>query len=117
MTKVLLIAGGGAAGSVLRYGVQKMLNDSFPFGTLTVNLLGCFLMGAFWALLAKGPAEALQLLLLTGFCGGFTTFSAFSVESLQLMTAGRWAAFGFYSVGSVAGGLLATFIGFKIFSS
>lgn len=117
MTPLLFIAIGGAAGSVLRYAVQKALNASFPAGTLLVNVLGCFLIGLLWALANKGMDEQKRLLLMTGFCGGFTTFSAFSLEGLTMITAGRWAAFFIYTVCSVAFGLLATFAGFKIFST
>ena len=53
---------------------------------------------------------------MTGFCGGFTTFSAFTLESIQMMMSDRWMAFSLYIIGSVAGGLLATFLGYKIFS-
>ena len=117
MINLLLIAVGGAAGSVLRYGVQKAFNAAFPLGTLSVNILGCFVIGWLWAVTAKGLSESMRLLLMTGFCGGFTTFSAFTFESVQMMTAGRWTAFFVYTITSVAGGLLATYLGYKIFSS
>lgn len=117
MMQILLIAIGGAAGSVLRYAVQKVLNTSFPTGTLVINITGCFLIGLLWALVNKGLDEQKRLLLMTGFCGGFTTFSAFSLEALMMMTAGRWVSFFFYTFCSVACGLLATFLGYKILSS
>lgn len=117
MTNVLLIAIGGAAGSVFRYGVQKTFNTAFPMGTLSVNIIGCFLIGVLWAASLKGLSETMRLLLMTGFCGGFTTFSAFTFESVQLMTTGRWTTFFLYTTASVAGGLLATFFGYKIFSA
>lgn len=84
---------------------------------MVVNLLGCLLIGGLWAASEKGLGENLRLLLMTGFCGGFTTLSAFSLESLQLMTTGRWAAFVLYFFATVAGGLLATFVGYKFFSA
>ena len=117
MMNLLLVALGGSLGSLLRYGVQKGLNANFPTGTLAVNLLGCFLIGALWAAAQKHMSAEVRLFLMTGFCGGFTTFSAFTLESLQLMQADRWLTFGLYVSGSVTGGLLATFLGFKIFSS
>lgn len=117
MMQMALVAVGGAVGSVLRYALQKALNASFPTGTLAVNVLGCFAIGLLWALANKGLAEPKRLLLMTGFCGGFTTFSAFSLEGVQMLTAGRWTVFFLYSSSSVACGLLATFIGYKIFSA
>ena len=112
-----LVGLGGAAGSVLRYSVQRLLNASFPAGTLVVNIGGCFLIGLLWALGNKGLDEQKRLLLMTGFCGGFTTFSAFTLEGFQMITTGRWAVFFLYTISSVAGGLLATFLGYKIFNS
>ena len=116
MMQVLTVAAGGAIGSVLRYGVQKMFNLSFPFGTFAVNIVGCFLAGWLMALIIKGLNQSLFLFLMTGFCGGFTTFSAFSTESIQMILTERWIHFSLYIIASVAGGLLATFLGYKIFS-
>ena len=116
MNNVVLIAIGGALGSILRYGIQKLINTSFPTGTLTVNIAGCFLIGWLWALSVKGLNEEWRLFLMTGFCGGFTTFSAFTLEGVQMMMSDRWMIFLLYVIGSVAGGLLATFLAYKIFS-
>ncbi|WP_132055619.1 fluoride efflux transporter CrcB [Pseudocnuella soli] len=112
----LLVAAGGAAGSVLRYAVQRLLPAySFPYNTFAVNLAGCLLIGILWGLLLKGSlGNDGRLLLMTGLCGGFTTFSAFSLESLQLLQQGRMVQFFFYVVLSVALGLLATLIGYKL---
>jgi fluoride exporter len=116
MMQVLLVALGGAVGSILRYGVQRQFTMlSFPFGTLVVNLLGCFLIGCLWAYFLKGTLnETGRLLLITGFCGGFTTFSAFTQESLQLLQQGKTGLFFIYAGASVAAGLLATFAGYKL---
>jgi CrcB protein len=116
MIQVAAVALGGAAGSVLRYAFQKIFNASFPFGTLLVNVTGCFLIGLLLALLNKDADEQKRLLLMTGFCGGLTTFSAFTLEGIQMMMAGRWAVFLIYTLSSVACGLLATYISYKIFS-
>lgn len=116
MKQVMAVAAGGAMGSVLRYVAQKNLNASFPIGTLIVNITGCFLAGILWALLAKASNDTLSLLLMTGFCGGFTTLSAFSVDGVQMLTTGCWLAFFLYTTGSIAGGMLATFFGYKIFT-
>lgn len=117
MTQVLVVATGGAIGSVLRFGVQKWLNLSFPFGTLSVNLIGCFFAGWLMAMFIKGMNPQAYLFFMTGFCGGFTTFSAFSSESVQLLLIDRWIAFCLYVILSVAGGLLATILAYKLFSA
>lgn len=112
----LLIGLGGAAGSMLRYGIQRFTNvPSFPYGTLLVNLTGCFLIGVLWGLFAKNNiSTTLGLLLMTGFCGGFTTFSAFTLEGVQMMQDNRWFLLAGYISASVFGGLIATFFGYKL---
>jgi fluoride exporter len=117
MMQVLTVAAGGAVGSVLRYVIQKWLNLSFPFGTLAVNIIGCFFAGWLMAMFIKGISSQTYLFLMTGFCGGFTTFSAFGSESVQMLLTDRWAYFFLYVMISVAGGLLATFLAYKFFSS
>ena len=114
----LLIALGGAAGSLLRYGCSRWWNASaFPYGTLAVNVIGSFLIGVLWVLFAKQADEQKRLLLITGFCGGFTTFSAFSLEGLQLLQQARILAFFLYTFATLALGLVATYFGFKLFAS
>ena len=122
MIKSFLIVGlGGAAGSILRYGVQKIFNThgegEFPSGTLLVNISGCFLIGILWSLIGRSSFgnDDLKLLLMTGFCGGFTTFSAFTMEGIGLLRENKTSFFVIYVAASVIGGLLATFIGFRIF--
>jgi fluoride exporter len=119
MIKSLLLVGlGGAAGSMLRFAVQRYANiPGFPYGTLIVNLAGCFLIGIFWGLLSKNfitPVSA--LLLMTGFCGGFTTFSALTYEGVQMMQDNRWLLLISYIAASIVGGLFATFAGYKLTS-
>ena len=116
MMQVLLVAAGGALGSVLRYWVQQPFKMFlFPFGTWAVNVLGCFLIGLLWGYLSKGAlSDEGRLLLVTGFCGGFTTFSAFSQEGLQLLQQNKVSLFIIYTGASVAAGLLATFAGYKL---
>jgi CrcB protein len=112
----LLIALGGAAGSVLRYGCSRWWNSpSFPYGTLAVNILGSFLIGLLWAAFSKQADEQKRLLLITGFCGGFTTFSAFSLEGLQLLQQSKFAPFFLYTFATIVLGLTATYLGFKLF--
>ena len=116
MQQLLWVALGGAAGSMLRFGVQQQAKMfSFPFGTLAVNIGGCFLIGLLWAFTTKGQlTETARLLLITGFCGGFTTFSAFSQEGIALLQQSKFMLFFIYTVTSVAAGLLATFAGYKL---
>ncbi|RYY97304.1 MAG: CrcB family protein [Chitinophagaceae bacterium] len=117
MRPLLLVALGGAAGSALRFAVQRFLNlPLFSWGTLLVNLLGCALIGALWALSARGSLSGTgRHLLMSGFCGGFTTLSAFTLESNALLQQGRAATFFLYTLATVGGGMLATFAGYKIF--
>jgi CrcB protein len=118
MTVVFVLAG-GAAGSVLRYltdrWVQARHGLRFPFGTLVVNLAGCFIIGVVSGGVAKaGWAHGIHSLVGTGFCGGLTTFSAFSVEAVDLMHArlsGR--AIGYVLV-SVAGGIGLAALGWRV---
>ncbi|HJU45623.1 MAG TPA: fluoride efflux transporter CrcB [Chitinophagaceae bacterium] len=88
--KLLFIALGGAAGSVLRFltsnWVSRHFSGAFPMATFVVNILGCFMAGLLVGLITNhfSNNENLRLLLLTGFCGGYTTFSAFAVENMKL---------------------------------
>jgi CrcB protein len=115
---ILLVGLGGALGSIARYLGQKFLlqlyPNAFPIGTFIVNLLGCFLIGFFFGLAGKHEyfSPALRLLLMTGFCGGFTTFSAFTLEGMQLLDQQRFLIFTLYFAFSVLFGLIATFTGF-----
>jgi fluoride exporter len=115
---LVMVAMGGALGSVLRYGmnlgVTRLMGDAFPWGILFVNVLGCFLIGAvsafFMHRLPEG--ETLRLFLAIGFLGGFTTFSAFSLDVLKLVNNGQTAAAISYVAASIALTLLAVFAGF-----
>jgi CrcB protein len=112
---LLWVGLGGAAGSMLRFSFQKWFNTSLPYGTFAVNLCGCFLIGILWGLLNRHQlSDTARVLLISGFCGGFTTFSAFTQESLQLLQDKQINLFFGYLVLSVAGGLLATFAGYKM---
>ncbi len=116
LNNILLVGLGGAAGSILRYLCQRSLNFSFPYGTLLANIAGCLLIGLLWGLFTRHIDEPKRLLLVTGFCGGFTTLSSFSYEGVQMMMDHRWIQFTFYTMISLAGGLLATYAGFKLTS-
>lgn len=113
---LLLIATGGAIGSVLRYlvgrAVQGASASGFPIGTLVVNVVGCFLIGAFVRFLLNMQTSAeLRAFLVIGFCGGFTTFSTFSYETVGLIEGGEYARAATYVVASVVICILATFAG------
>ena len=121
MIKNILLAGlGGGAGSIARYLCQRWVSiyypHSFPWGTFAVNVTGCFLIGLFWGLSFKSfeNNEQWKLLLIPGLCGGFTTFSAFTLEGISLMKEQKLALFFLYIGGSVVSGLLATYIGMRI---
>jgi fluoride exporter len=118
---LLWVALGGAMGSSARYGVNlaapRILGGSFPWATLIVNMLGCLAMGYLTALLReKMPEdENMRLFLTTGLLGGFTTFSAFSLDFLGLMQRGEMPLAVVYAVASVVLSILAVMIGFKAF--
>lgn len=117
MIKNLLLVGlGGAAGSMLRFAIQRFGNtNGFPYGTLIVNLAGCFLIGLLWGFLSRNLISQMTgILLMSGFCGGFTTFSAFTYEGVQMMQDNRWLMLAVYTGASVIGGLVASFAGYKL---
>lgn len=116
LNNILLVGLGGAAGSILRYLCQRSLNYSFPYGTFLVNILGCLIIGLLWGFFTRHIDERLRLLLVTGFCGGFTTFSSFTYEGVQMMMDSRWVSFILYTGISVMAGLMATYFGYKLTS-
>ena len=116
---LIWIAVGGAAGSMLRYlaggVVQKSVGASFPTGTLFVNVIGCFLIGALTQqFMNLEPSPALRAGLITGFCGGFTTFSAFSIETVGLIQGGEYGKAAAYTALSLTLSIAATFTGFAV---
>lgn len=118
MTRSLILVGiGSCAGGITRYlsqlFVQKHYPSSFPFGTLSVNVTGCFLIGIIYALADRGNilSPAMRLLLATGFCGGFTTFSSFAYENISLMRDNEFFYTSMYILLSVVIGLSAVYLG------
>lgn len=120
MIKELIVVGiGGAIGSILRFLTSKIsvhfYNGIFPLPTFIVNLLGCFLIGILIAYFSQHPAnQQLRLLMITGFCGGFTTFSTFSSENLVLFQNGNIGVGALYLGLSVLGGVLAVWLGMRV---
>jgi CrcB protein len=97
LNNTVLIFFGAGLGGILRYwvsnGVYLLLGRQFPYGTLIVNISGCFLMGLLFILILErfnGVGPALRALLLIGFLGGYTTFSSFSIETINLIESGKW---------------------------
>src|SRR5262245_34873234 len=119
MQSYLWIAIGGALGSVARYwcgGVaSRLVGEAFPWGTLFVNILGSFVIGFFATLTGPGgrfPAgDIVRQFVMIGLCGGYTTFSAFSIQTLDLIQDGDWLRAGANIVGSVVLCLLAVWLG------
>ena len=119
MKSFLFVFLGGGLGSGLRYLVTITMNQYskvLPFGTFTVNMLGCLLIGLILGYAQKENTLTSNqtLLLATGFCGGFTTFSAFANENLELIKNGELFNFSVYTIGSALIGILAVFIGFYL---
>ena len=111
---MLFVFLGGGIGSVLRYLVGMCIGSAaFPWATFAVNAVGSLAIGLFGGWASRfGWCEALRLSLTVGLCGGFTTFSTFSKESLALIEGGRYGLFALYVVGSVALGIIAAALGF-----
>ena len=119
MKSFLLVFLGGGLGSGLRYLVSIAMNQYskvLPYGTFIVNILGCVLIGLILGYAQKENTLTSNqtLLLATGFCGGFTTFSAFANENLELIKNGELFNFSVYTIGSVLIGILAVCIGFYL---
>ncbi|WP_454976713.1 fluoride efflux transporter CrcB [Capnocytophaga bilenii] len=125
MTKEILIVGVGSfAGGVLRYILSVGLSKlgrlwAFPIGIMLINILGCFLIGVLYGYFkSKATTDpVLPLLLMTGVLGGFTTFSTFSFETIQLLQQNEWLKAALYVVGSVGVGVVACYLGMRQFGN
>lgn len=117
MRTFFIIFLGGGLGSAIRYMLSNQVDSkfsfSFPLGIFIVNLIGCFLIGFFLAYLEnhRSLASEWKILLTTGFCGGFTTFSTFSADNLRLMQNGNLIPFMLNIMGSVIVGFFAVYLG------
>lgn len=121
MNNLILIFFGAGIGGVLRYGVSNaiywVLGRQFPYGTLVVNTTGCFIMGFAFSLILERYtqfAPELRAFILVGLLGGYTTFSAFSLETLGLIENGEWMTAGLNVILSVTLCLFAVWIGLKL---
>jgi CrcB protein len=119
MQKLLIIFVGGGLGSIARYLISKAIKEqfisAFPWSTFTVNIVGCFLIGIFISLVERYRLNPIwSLLLATGFCGGFTTFSSFAYENYALLKEEDYLIVFVYSMMSILWGLAATFLAFWI---
>ena len=117
MKNILLLIFGGSLGTLLRYYIStattRSLPGDFPYGTLSVNLAGCFVIGVLAYLNDQRPFdEPIRLLLFTGILGGFTTFSSFGLESLQLLRSGQLSLAITYVITSNLGGIIFAAGGF-----
>lgn len=119
MKTLLLVFIGGGTGSIARYLLGKFINDpssGIPYGTFAANIIGSLLIGIIlgWALKNNTLNSNTTLLLATGFCGGFTTFSTFAYENHVLLKSGDFMTFALYAIASFAIGILAVFGGMEI---
>jgi len=120
MYSLFLVMAGGAVGSGARFltgrAMASLLGPDYPWGTLAVNLVGGFLMGALVGTLARGlgSAEQWRLLIGVGILGGFTTFSAFSLDAVTMLQRGEIAATALYVAVSVIGSCAAVFAGLTL---
>ena len=117
MNQLLLVGLGGGIGSIARWLCQRtaatLYPNYYPLSTWIVNILGCFLIGIFWGRL-QTTGDNWKLFLMTGLCGGFTTFSAFTLDSIGLLKENKPGLFFLYIAASVLGGLAATYAGIKL---
>lgn len=117
LRNILLVGLGGGIGSMIRYACWLLLHSrSFPYATLTVNILGSFIIGLLLALGIKeaGLTEDWKLFLATGICGGFTTFSAFSAENMMMLQSGKYTMAFLYIGLSLVAGVGAAWVGFRV---
>jgi fluoride exporter len=117
MKEILYVGAGSAIGGISRYlagrGITAIFNYPFPLGTFLINVAGSLAIGYFIGISSKGIiSQSSHLFLVTGLCGGFTTFSAFSMENMNMLRNGQYGLAITYMAGSVVIGLLACLLGY-----
>lgn len=120
LKQILLVGLGGAIGSIFRFLTSVLMAkyalSNFPLGTFIANVLGCFILGICVGLFGKNPTENenLRLLFVTGFCGGYTTFSTFAAENIQMLQQQNYVMLATYTLVSLLVGFLAVAIGLSL---
>ena len=120
LSHFLCVMAGCALGGATRFAIMLLTRpycDAFPYATLTANLIGCFVIGIAFIVLVHmriDLAIPLQLFLMVGFCGGLSTLSAFTVETLRLLELGNFMPALTNTIVNIAGGLFATYLGMKL---
>lgn len=120
LKQIILVGLGGGLGSIFRfltsYFTGKYVLGNFPVATFVVNILGCLILGLVIATINKGVTghENLKLLFITGFCGGFTTFSTFAFENVQLFNQQHYTTLIIYSIVSICIGFTAILVGMHL---
>lgn len=114
LQNIILVGLGGMIGSILRFTITALTgNQNFPYATFFINIIGSFAIGVIFGLaLHYFSSNSVRLFLATGICGGFTTFAAFSMESLQLLQQQKFVLAATYIAGSIVLSLAAAFAGF-----
>lgn len=117
LKNILLVGLGSSIGGMVRYGVSLFVKSvSFPYATLTVNIIGSFIIGIIFAYTLKNEnsQEQIKLFFATGICGGFTTLSAFSLENMQLLKSENYITAILYIALTLLLSLIAVFAGYKL---